>query len=350
MKFSILIPVYNVEKYLEQCVDSLVHQTYRGEYEIILVDDGSTDSSGKLCDGYCEKHPEKIKVIHKENEGAVSARDTGIENAQGEYCLFVDSDDFAELNLLERLNLCLQKNENTDMVIYSFSYFKNNKKIPRKQVLAKSETVYQGDGKVELYKALALTAKITGLVLKLVKTEILKKDTTNYRDFYKKNMGEDWFRSIPLITLSEKIVYINESLYNYRLDNTSISRNFETDKILNKNTIYVYEKLLKYLPQWGLDCEEYRQRIKARWFNEMLYTFSQYYENAENKKAVVDFDWSQMLPQNIDYNLNNPYINKSNFDLYSKIKEKKYLSIKLSFIKKSFYGKYKQLKRVVKNG
>ena len=84
MKFSILVPVYNVEKYLEQCVESLLNQTYKGEYEIILVDDGSTDSSGKICDKYSENHPDKIKVIHKANGGHTSARLEAIKNAEGD--------------------------------------------------------------------------------------------------------------------------------------------------------------------------------------------------------------------------------------------------------------------------
>ena len=125
MKFSILVPVYNVEKYLEQCVDSLLNQTYKGEYEIILVDDGSTDSSVAICDRYQKNNPDKIKVVHKKNEGLVSARQQGIAVATGEYSLFVDSDDFAELNLLETVSDCIDSNNDPDMVIYSYRYFKN---------------------------------------------------------------------------------------------------------------------------------------------------------------------------------------------------------------------------------
>ena len=83
MKFSILVPVYNVEQYLEQCVESLLNQTYQGDYEIVLVDDGSTDSSGGICDKFKENNSDKIKVIHKENGGHTSARFEAIKNASG---------------------------------------------------------------------------------------------------------------------------------------------------------------------------------------------------------------------------------------------------------------------------
>ena len=91
---SIIIPVYNVEKYLKECVDSVRKQTYKN-LEIILIDDGSKDNSGKLCDELA-KEDNRIKVIHKENGGLSDARNVGIENATGEYIQFIDSDDFVE--------------------------------------------------------------------------------------------------------------------------------------------------------------------------------------------------------------------------------------------------------------
>ena len=102
MKFSIIIPVYNVINYLPKCMSSVLCQSFNG-YEIILVDDGSTDGSGKLCDQYAEKD-NRIKVIHQENQGLSAARNAGIQIATGEFFLLLDSDDFYEQNnLLERI-------------------------------------------------------------------------------------------------------------------------------------------------------------------------------------------------------------------------------------------------------
>lgn len=113
MKFSIIVPVYNVEKYLDECMSSLITQNY-DSYEIILVDDGSTDASGKICDIWKGKSS-KIKVIHKQNGGLSSARNTGLENALGEYIIFVDSDDYIEKDSLSKINACIKSD--TDIVI-----------------------------------------------------------------------------------------------------------------------------------------------------------------------------------------------------------------------------------------
>ena len=125
---SIIVPVYNVEKYLKTCINSLLEQKLDA-YEIILVDDGSTDSSGGICDEYAKKH-EKIQVIHKKNGGLSSARNTGIENAVGKYIGFVDSDDYImpEMykNLIEVAKMC-----NAQMVMSRYFCFENQSDLEK---------------------------------------------------------------------------------------------------------------------------------------------------------------------------------------------------------------------------
>lgn len=114
IKISIIVPVYNVEKYLEKCINSILTQTYQN-LEIILVDDGSMDNSGEICDEYAKKD-ERIKVIHKENGGLSDARNAGIEIATGKYIGFVDSDDYIGKDMYEYLIRLIQK-ENADISI-----------------------------------------------------------------------------------------------------------------------------------------------------------------------------------------------------------------------------------------
>lgn len=109
---TVIVPVYNVEKYIRQCLDSIISQTYK-DLEIILVDDGSTDSSGTICDEYAQKDA-RVKVIHKENGGLSSARNAGLNIAQGEYITFVDSDDTIELDMIDCLFSSVQE---ADVVI-----------------------------------------------------------------------------------------------------------------------------------------------------------------------------------------------------------------------------------------
>lgn len=102
MLISVIVPVYNVENQLRMCCDSLLQQQVSGDYEILLIDDGSRDASGKICDEYAAQHPERIRVIHQPNRGAGAARNTGIEHAQGEYLVFCDSDDWVDPNYLQQ--------------------------------------------------------------------------------------------------------------------------------------------------------------------------------------------------------------------------------------------------------
>ena len=121
MRFSIILPIYNVEKYLKECVDSILKQTFR-DYEIILVDDGSSDGSPELCDKLAETY-DFIRVIHKANGGAADSRNVGLKNAIGDYIIFIDSDDFIlSEHFLEDVNNSFS--ENVDMVLYKYcKYF-----------------------------------------------------------------------------------------------------------------------------------------------------------------------------------------------------------------------------------
>ncbi len=346
MKFSILVPVYNVEKYLEQCVDSLLNQTYKGDYEIILVDDGSTDSSGKICDKYAENYPDKINVIHKKNQGLVSARQAGIDAATGEFCLFVDSDDYVENNLLETIDITINSTSETDIVIFAMNYYNGINIIPKNDFFKTKYTVFENERKKEIYKELIATSYVTSLCLKAIKTKILKNDPTDYSLYYSNNMAEDWFRSIPALTMAKKIVYINKPLYNYRINEASISRSYKPETIPQKNTLYVYNRLTEYLLFWGMDTEEYHQKLNARWLNEVMYTFSTYYENVSSadRKAVLNYNWSSMLPENARNNTNNPYENKTSRKLYTLILKKNYFQLNLYFAYKRLYKQYRKLK------
>lgn len=120
---SIIIPVYNVEQYLDKCLQSVINQTYQ-DIEIILVDDGSSDSSGILCDKWKEKDS-RIKVIHKSNGGLSNARNVGIEQANGEYLMFIDSDDIVANDLCKVLFEML-KNNHADISICNATHIFNN--------------------------------------------------------------------------------------------------------------------------------------------------------------------------------------------------------------------------------
>ncbi|MDY6045843.1 MAG: glycosyltransferase family 2 protein, partial [Anaerobutyricum sp.] len=116
-EISMIVPVYQVEKYIAQCIESVINQTFH-DFELILIDDGSKDNSGKICDSYAEKD-NRIRVIHTENKGAAAARNMGLEQASGRYITFLDGDDYLAENMLERLYEVIDGSE-YDVVVCDF--------------------------------------------------------------------------------------------------------------------------------------------------------------------------------------------------------------------------------------
>ena len=232
-KISIIVPVYNVEKYLRKCVDSILNQTFK-DFELILVDDGSIDTSGKICDEYNLKD-NRIKVIHKENGGLSSARNAGLDIAQGEYIGFVDSDDWIELDMYEELYKICKEND-TDVGIVGINYGGASEKKKSKKIEIYSNKLILDDLVYNKGKEITWPAW-NKLWLKKVIGESRFKEGRIYED------------GLFLYSLSfkiKKVAKIDYEAYNYRMDNESITRS----KISKKQVDFLYNTLdiYKFLP------------------------------------------------------------------------------------------------------
>ena len=147
---SVIVPVYKVEKYLPQCIDSILAQTYK-DFELILIDDGSPDNCGKMCDEYAQRDA-RVRVIHQKNGGLSAARNAGIDMAKGEYIAFVDSDDYVSEEYLEKLYSCLVCN-NADISICGMLSFFDGKKLDSAESIKKDRTVMTGrEACLSIYK------------------------------------------------------------------------------------------------------------------------------------------------------------------------------------------------------
>lgn len=214
MKFSILIPVYNVEDYLEKCLDSILDQDY-DDYEVIIIDDGSTDKSGMLCDIYKNQHPDKITVIHKKNEGLMLARRDAIRKAHGEFFVFLDSDDYVSRSLLSTINKAILEN-NADMVIYNYCKFydSNYNQIEKNKFPVKNNYLFTEDNKDKLYEMFVLKHIFCNMWIKAVRRDIVDINVD-----YKKcraSKCEDVIQSFPLFTSAKRIICLDKILYFYR--------------------------------------------------------------------------------------------------------------------------------------
>lgn len=233
-KVSIIVPVYNVEKYLEKCLNSLINQDYKN-VEIILVDDGSTDTSGEICDKF-EKIDSRIKVIHKENNGVSSARNTGLKSANGDYICFVDADDYIMKDYVEYLyELLINNNADISLTTEMFGNF--NTKQTKKIV----QNIISGEDASE--KILCYKIPI-GVYCKLFKKSFI--DQNNISFFEDIFMGEGFNFNMLAFQNANTVSVGNKKIYYYRRDNsTSATTKFSIKKC--ENSLYAMEKMKKNL-------------------------------------------------------------------------------------------------------
>lgn len=216
MLFSVVIPVYNVEKYLEECLASIVPQIVSCEEgaELIIVNDGSTDSSGRICEQYLAKYPDFIRVFHKENEGLLQTRRFGFKQARGEYIINCDSDDFLEQTALRELADIIHKTT-PDVVIYDVYMWKCGNKEPfiSDVFLAKPFGTVE---KKEIINAFLFSShNIASLWCKCFKRKCLDMEFP-YKAYGRLSLGEDTIQTAEIFANAECFVYYNRSLYYYR--------------------------------------------------------------------------------------------------------------------------------------
>lgn len=211
---SVIIPIYNVEKYLDRCVDSIINQTYKN-LEIILVDDGSPDNCPKMCDDYAEKDS-RIRVVHKKNGGLSDARNVGMEVATGEYVSFIDSDDYISLDFYETLLQTMIDND-SDIVECSVVKFYENEKFDE----------YSDDLKVTNYETVdALDGLISENPFKQhVWNKLYKSSVALDIPYAVGKLNEDEFWTYQVFGKAKKVTRINKTIYYYFQRNGSIMGN-----------------------------------------------------------------------------------------------------------------------------
>ena len=204
-KISVVVPVYNTEKYLHSCIDSILAQTFT-DFELLLIDDGSTDRSGEICDEYIKKDS-RVRCLHKTNGGANEARKLGVENACGDYVMFVDSDDLILRNGIENLLAVVLKNPMANIIV---AHMKDECK-----------TVSNFEYVVELFNGKCSS----NLWSKLYQRSIIEDHFCDISKEYP--MGEDLLQNVNIgLSFSGSVIYCNTKFYDYRRNCLSISNTF----------------------------------------------------------------------------------------------------------------------------
>lgn len=255
---SIIVPIFNVEEYIEQCIESLIRQTYKN-IQIILVDDGSTDGSGKICDRY-QNFDNRIIVLHQQNKGLVRARKNGLNVATGDYIGFVDGDDYVEYNMYEKmLNYILT--DNADVVHMGYIVDKLGKKI--KNIQSEKKTLDESGKKNLLRDLLTSKTLITPSIWsKLFKSDLIKECYNDVND--QSSYGEDLVCLISVILRECRIDLVDEALYHYRERENSIS---------HQRSIEAYNKELVL-------CENVKELLqKKNLMDFFMYEYSVFLKN-----------------------------------------------------------------------
>lgn len=316
-KVSIIIPVYNVEKYIDKCLDSLVNQTLK-EIEIIVVNDGSPDNSQKIIDKYTKKYPNKVKSYIKENGGQGSARNFGLTKATGEYIGYVDSDDYVELDMYEKL---YNKAKEKEYDIVSCGNYNVSEDYSIKKEYNITCT-YNNDLENIMFGKIAVWNKI-------YKKELL---TNNNLEFKEKVWYEDLAFTVKAIINSKTFAFINEPLYNYLIrqgsimNNSNIKRNLEIldafNDILEYIKVHKNKKIFEKIEFLAIDHiyisaivrilrANANHKNKIEIINKLLYYIDKNFPNFRNNKYI------DTLPKNrkIIYKL----INKKMYGLVTLI-------------------------------
>lgn len=277
-KISIIVPVYNVEQFISECINSILNQTFR-DFELILINDGSTDKSGQICDEFASKD-ERIVVVHKENGGQSSARNKGIDLAKGEYIGFIDSDDWIEHDMYQ---IMYTKAIETGAEIAACNIVQYNKDSS-KYYFCQDPTDYVCDRKSAMQE-LYLNERLTfSPCNKLIKRELFRE--IRFKEGY---ILEDIDFTYRIIHQSQKVFYTGQALYNYRYNEQSTMRKAFTKKRLDefevRKSLYLF-----YRDNYPSHANE----VYAEWFltGLMLYiNILKYYPNEKDQyRYLIEAD------------------------------------------------------------
>lgn len=254
MRYSLIVPVYKVEAYLSQCIESILAQTNK-DFELILVDDGSPDDCPQICDTYAEKDA-RVKVIHKQNGGLVSARKAGLKIANGHYICFVDGDDFVSADMLETYRQEFEKN-NVDIICASYSaFYEDSRVIPVKQNILAG--YYDKDAlKSQVYPSMLSRPPFFSFqIMPSLCTKCFKKDLLEkcYHDMPENiTLGEDVATSYPALLEASSVSVIDYYGYMYRQNQSSMTHTYDKGLYEKTRNLIAYLKRIETERHWNAE-------------------------------------------------------------------------------------------------
>lgn len=293
MLFSIIIPAFNAEKYIEKCIQSILVQSFQ-DWETIIVNDGSTDRTGEIIEKFA-CIDERIRVIHKQNNGQLYARRSGIEIARGEYLLFLDSDDYWNPNCLSILANAIAEYD-ADVIMFPAVRIGDTRVF--QEYLNKISDSEMWISKAHFYSVLISGTKYNSLCLKAWRSSLFLEDASDYSKFSSVSWGEDRVQLLHPITQAQKILYIPDVLYSYTDNPSSVIHTVEVSRIPIMLNNDAFHHLYTYMKRWNMDLPEYRELIAVHYLRNYMnvyYNIRKACINKAEKRMLRKYDWNSQL-------------------------------------------------------
>ena len=284
MLLSFVVPIYNAEKYLKDCLKSLLTQKPSFEYEILLVDDGSKDKSASICDEYASKY-NFIKVIKKKNEGQLLTRLYGVNHASGDYILFLDADDYHSEGSLEIINDLLKKSNYPDILMFNFNVRKRLEFIGHHLY----DDLKNHNTDIHYAKNLLIHSSLNALWNKCYRREVIVEALKDIKPMDSRT-EEDLYMGLKIFDLAKTFYFEDVVLYTYRQVPTSITLKPVTkETIKDKINPYMLKILIEYSKKWGLYSEETLKDIYIQKFDSLfnLVNNSYIYHGFKKTKQLI---------------------------------------------------------------
>lgn len=280
IKLTVAVAIYNVEKYLPKCLESLLNQTEKNGYEILLINDGSTDNSRKICEEFIEKGL-NAKIIDKENGGLTSVRNLSIDLAKGENILFLDGDDYIENETME---IIFKELEDYDLLVFGFNWISENIVYTDERFL--ENKIYYN--KQEISNLLFLNKINSGATNKIFKISILKENNIKFLEF---KSCEDIPFTNEYIQKCNNVKIINKVLYQYLYRENSLSNQKKYDFYLNHLKLILY-----FLKKINIKTDDFYNYI----VKEYVYLIREMRKNNAFKNDKILFELREKIEKNID--------------------------------------------------
>ncbi|MDO4572004.1 MAG: glycosyltransferase family A protein [Clostridia bacterium] len=293
-KISVLVPAFNAERYLSDCLESVLSQA-DGNFELIVVDDGSSDGSGAILEEYARAYPDRVRVHRQPNRGLILARRQGVALARGELCMFLDADDMLAPGALEKIRAIIGKT-GADIVLFNYeNLYEPSGETEAEPPVFLDGSLFAGENKRAVYEELLRSWRLNNLVTKAIRTPLVREDDTPYEDYAHLRLGEDLLQSLYPLTHARRIAYCAEALYIYRHTRDSMigaaGGSAPEDDAIG-------DRLESYMALWGMDTPEARALFAKRRLGELITSFWQAYRAAgtrEGRRAAVSRDWAARL-------------------------------------------------------